>query len=104
MRFQAFGVFLSAGLVLSLSQGTSFAQDKTNPLRGALLAEFKAHNSLAWQAVFSRDGKIRGRGGDSPRLRWWDGSTGKPLPPVDRQPRFPVRCVAMSPNGKLLAS
>jgi WD40 repeat protein len=106
-----FGIGFSAALALltvahpGLLAGKGVVEKTdTGVLPAAVLAHFQAHTTHAFSAAFSPDGKILVTGGDGPPLRLWGGFTGKPRAPVKIEPRAPVRCVVIAPDGKLFAS
>jgi WD40 repeat protein len=70
---------------------------------GKLLHEMAGHTAEVWGVLFTADGKQVLTGSFDRSIRVWDATTGKQVRTfkgvVD-----PIRCLALSPNGKLLAA
>ncbi len=69
---------------------------------GRLLHTLTGHKDIVWSVAFSSDGKTLVSGGDDKNIRFWDVASGKELRRVAHNKE--VGTVALSPDGKLLAS
>jgi WD40 repeat protein len=70
---------------------------------GELLRKLTGHTAPVWGAVWTADGKQALTGAWDGSIRVWDGDSGKELRRF-KGVRDNVRCLALSPDGKLLAA
>ncbi|MHB1423010.1 MAG: WD40 repeat domain-containing protein [Gemmataceae bacterium] len=70
---------------------------------GKLLHEMAGHSQVAWGALLSADGKQALSGAWDRSIRVWDTESGKEVR-VFKGVRDNIRCLALSPDGKLLAA
>jgi WD40 repeat protein len=70
---------------------------------GKLLYEMTGHTQEVWGAVFTAEGKQVLTGSWDHTIRVWDTATGKQIR-VFKGVQDSVRCLALSPDGKLLAA
>jgi WD40 repeat protein len=69
---------------------------------GKLLHEMTGHTQSVWGALLTADGKQALSGGWDNSIRVWDTATGKEIRAF-KGVQDKVRCLALSPDGKLLA-
>lgn len=70
---------------------------------GKLLHEMTGHTQVVWGALLTADGKQALSGAWDRSIRVWDTATGKEVRAF-KGVRDNVRCMALSPDGKLLAA
>lgn len=70
---------------------------------GKQLCEMGGHAQEVWGALFTADGKQALTGSWDRSIRVWDAATGKQVR-VFKGVRDSIRCLALSPDGKLLAA
>ncbi len=73
-----------------------------DPEAGRLLHTLTGHQDIVWSADFSADGKTLVSGSDDKTIRFWNVATGEQVRQIAHKER--VGQVALSPDGKLLAS
>jgi WD40 repeat protein len=83
-------------------QGTPVLADAAT---GRKLRTFAGASDWVDSLVFAPDGKrVIGTAVTQPLLRVWDPATGKELPPLGRLEYEVAKCLALAPDGKLLAT
>jgi WD40 repeat protein len=87
-------------LVAGSGDNTAYVFDTKTGERGQHLS---GHTGEVWGAVFTADGKQALTGAWDRSIRVWDVATGKQLR-VFKSVRDNVRCMTLSPDGKLLAA
>lgn len=70
---------------------------------GKSLHEMTGHTHVVWGAVLTKDGKQALSGAQDKSIRVWDTATGKQVRAF-KNVRDHARCMALSPDGKILAA